>query len=628
VPDLLDSLTAHFGHRDFRPAQRPIVEAALSGSDVLAVMPTGAGKSLCFQFPAVELGGVSLVVSPLISLMKDQVDDLTRRGIAAGALHSMQSHEERQATLAMASQGTLRLLYVAPERFGSPAFLGRLAQLPVSRFVVDEAHCVSEWGHDFRPDYRRLSDAARACRRADGGQGRPPVLAFTATATPEVRDDIIALLGMQAPEVFVAGFDRPNINLNVRPVSGDREKRVLLPQLVGTSRALVYASTRKGAEDAAGVLVDAGVHAAAYHAGLADAERARVQDAFADGTLRVVCATNAFGMGIDRPDLEVVVHRDLPGSLEAYYQEIGRVGRDGRPATATLLWNYADVKTREFLIERRSDEDDGDSGALTEEDVAHRVELERRKLRRMVAYADSAACLRHTILRYFGDPAAGQDCGACGNCRRRTALTVEQLLLARKILSGVARGGERWGRRKIAAMLTGQVDDLPEALIGLTTTGLLRDQDVRIIEKWIDALEGAGALRSSPDIYRTLRLTAHGREIMAGRIGDVSLVVPELHVKLPRRDKGKKAKQAAGAQDVAAADERIIDALRAWRRQEASRRQVPPYVILHDKTLIALATERPSSIETLESVSGMGPAKIAQYGETIVRLIVQPTAIL
>ncbi|MGE3343519.1 MAG: RecQ family ATP-dependent DNA helicase [Vicinamibacterales bacterium] len=626
MPDLLDSLTAHFGHRDFRPAQRPIVDAALSGADVLAVMPTGAGKSLCFQFPAVQLGGVSLVVSPLISLMKDQVDDLTRRGIPAGALHSMQSAEERHAVVARARDGAIRLLYVAPERFASPGFLARLREIPVARFVVDEAHCVSEWGHDFRPDYRRLSEAAHACRRADGVAGRPPVLAFTATATPEVRDDIVDLLGLQQPEVFVAGFDRPNICLNVRAVSGDREKRTLLPELVGASRALVYASTRKSAEDAAGVLVDAGVHAAAYHAGLADAERARVQDAFADGSLRVVCATNAFGMGIDRPDLEVVVHKDLPGSLEAYYQEIGRVGRDGRPATATLLWNYADVKTREFLIERRSDDEDG-ALQLSDEDIAHRVELERRKLRRMVAYADSTGCLRQTILKYFGDPAAGHDCGTCGNCRRRTTLTAEQVLFARKILSGVARGGERWGRRKIAAMLTGQVDDLPDALVGLTTTGLLRDHDVRIVEKWIDALEGAGALRASADVYRTLRLTAHGREVMAGRITDVTMVVPELHVKAAGRSRGKKAKlpvEASGAEP----NEEIVDALRAWRRQEAARRQVPPYVILHDKTVVALATARPASLSALESVSGMGPAKVSQYGETLVRLITQPTAIL
>ncbi len=631
--DLDALLHAHFGHAAFRPAQQPIVEAALAGGDVLAVMPTGAGKSLCFQLPAVILPGLTVVVSPLISLMKDQVDELTRRDIAAGALHSLQSAEERRAVLREAGDGRLRLLYVAPERLASGHFLDWLGRLPVSRFVVDEAHCVSEWGHDFRPDYRRLAATAARCRRADGVPGRPPVLAFTATATPEVRDDIVALLDMQEPGVFVSGFDRPNIRLQVRAVSGDREKHTLLPGLVGQARALVYASTRKSAEDAAATLVDAGVAAAAYHAGLADTERTRVQDAFASGALTVVCATNAFGMGIDRPDLEVVVHKDIPGSLEAYYQEVGRVGRDGRPAVATLLWNYADVKTREFLIERRNEDDD--APAAEPEELARRVELERLKLRRMVAYADSSGCLRNTILRYFGDPAAGADCQSCGNCLRRTALTEDQLLLARKILSGVARGGERWGRRKIAAMLTGHLDDLPPALTTLSTTGLLRDQDPRIVEKWIDALEGGGALAASPDVYRTLRLTPLGRDIMAGRRTDLMVLVPE--VKLPgAKKKGKagrtrratNAAEPTGTEAAAPVDDALVDALRAWRRQEAARRQVPPYVILHDRTIAALALERPQSADALLEITGLGPAKVAQYGDQLLELIAQSTAIL
>ena len=330
MTDLTNLLHRHFGHAALRPPQVPIVEAAMTGADVLAVMPTGSGKSLCFQLPALALPGLTLVVSPLISLMKDQVDELVKRGIGAAALHSSQTADERRDVLRRAHAGTLRLLYVAPERFASDHFLSSLHNWPVARFVVDEAHCVSEWGHDFRPDYRRLADAARACHRCDDGPGRPPVLAFTATATPEVRDDIVSLLGMREPKVFVAGFDRPNIELRVRPVSGDREKRALLPELVSGRRSLVYASTRRSAEDASETLVEAGIAAAAYHAGLSDAERTRVQDAFAAGTLQVVCATNAFGMGIDRPDLEVVVHKELPASVEAYYQEVGRVGRDGR----------------------------------------------------------------------------------------------------------------------------------------------------------------------------------------------------------------------------------------------------------------------------------------------------------
>jgi ATP-dependent DNA helicase RecQ len=522
------ALRRHFGHASFRCGQEDLVMSVIEGRDLLAVMPTGSGKSLGFQLPAVILPGTTLVVSPLIALMKDQVDELNRRGIPAAAVHSLQPAAARREALAAARAGSLRLLYVAPERFASDAFVGMLQSLAIARFVVDEAHCVSEWGHDFRPDYRRLRAAAGACRRSDGGKGRPPLAAFTATATPEVRADIVDMLGLADPRVVVAGFDRPNIELVVRPVSGDLEKQDILPGLVGRARALVYASTRRNAENAAITLRRARIDAAAYHAGLEEAERTRVQEAFASGQLRVVCATNAFGMGIDRPDVEAVIHADIPGSIEAYYQEIGRAGRDGRQAIATLLWNYADVKTREFLIDRGRDETPGRPALdVDPAEVARRKELEHKKLRRMVAYADSAGCLRATILRYFGDPAAREPCGACSTCGRRAPLTPAQLLLTRKVLSGVARAGERFGRRKVAAMLVGDTDDLPESLKALSTTGLLRDTPVRTIEQWIDALCGAGFVRTSEDQYRTLSLTPLGREVMAGRADDVHVAVPD-----------------------------------------------------------------------------------------------------
>jgi ATP-dependent DNA helicase RecQ len=626
VSSPLDLLHKYFGHPALRAAQVPIVDAVLQGADVLAVMPTGSGKSLCFQLPALALPGLTLVVSPLISLMKDQVDELVRKGIDAAALHSGQSADERRTVVRRANDHALRLLYVAPERFASSHFLTSLRDWPVARFVVDEAHCVSEWGHDFRPDYRRLADAAEACRRSDGQPGRPPVLAFTATATPEVRDDVVTLLGMRAPQVFVSGFDRPNIELRVRPVSGDREKRTLLPELVGRQRALVYASTRRSAEDAAKTLTDAGIAAAAYHAGLGDAERTRVQNAFAAGTLQVVCATNAFGMGIDRPDLEVVVHKELPGSVEAYYQEVGRVGRDGRQAVATLLWNYVDVKTREFLIDKRGDEDDRDGTPADPVEQDRRRTLEHLKLKRMVAYADGTGCLRMTILRYFGDPDAGADCQSCGNCLRRASLSDEQLLFVRKILSGIARGGERWGRRKVAAMLAGHTDDLPDALRTLTTTGLLSTHDPKIVEKWIDALEGTGALASSPDIYRTLRLTALGRDVMAGRQSTLSLLVPTLRAKAPKAPKAAKGKKApktrtTGTAAPSAPDEALGEALREWRREEARRRAIPAFVVLHDKTLDAIAALRPRSVDGLREIPGIGPAKLDAYGEALLALL-------
>jgi ATP-dependent DNA helicase RecQ len=625
--DLSSDLQRHFGHRVFRPGQEAVVRAALAGRDVLAVMPTGSGKSIGYQLPALLLEGTTLVVSPLIALMKDQVDELVRRGIPAAAIHSLIPPAERQHVIDAAREGRWRLLYVSPERFANERFAGTLAQIPLARFAVDEAHCVSEWGHDFRPDYRRLAEAAARCVRADGVAGRPPILAFTATATPEVRDDIVDLLALRDPEVFVAGFDRPNLFLDVRRVSGALEKKAILPDLVANRRGLVYAATRKSAERAAQALRSAGLAAQAYHAGLADAERVRVQNAFASGEARVVCATNAFGMGIDRPDVEVIVHYELPGSLEAYYQEIGRAGRDGRPADAVLLWNYVDVRTREFLIEREDEEDPRRSREPPDpEQRERRRELERKKLRRMVAYADSTGCHRATLLGYFGERDVSPRCGACGNCGRRRALDPDQLLLLRKILSGVARGGERWGKRRIAAMLTGNLEGLPERLTGLSTTGLLEGERPGEIEKWIDSAVGARLLSATEDAYRTLALTRLGREVMAGRIASVELTLPEPPpVSAAVRKRKTKARDdvatSGNESDQNVADPTLLDILRHWRREESARRGVPAFVVLHDRTLEALAAGRPASLRALSAIPGIGPAKLEAYGSALLSLL-------
>jgi len=523
--EVLTTLRSHFGHDRFREGQERIVDAVLGGRDVLAVMPTGSGKSLGYQLPALLLPGTTIVVSPLISLMKDQVDELDRRGIPSRALHSLLSAQNRHEALRAARAGAVRLLYVAPERFASDRFMRLLAELNIARFVVDETHCVSEWGHDFRPDYRRLRAAAELCHRSDGASGRPPIAAFTATATPEVRDDIIALLGLKDPQVIVSGFDRPNIYLRVERVYDDDSKNDLLPGLVRGRRALVYAATRKSAESVAALLHASGVHTAAYHAGMKDADRTRVQDAFAAGTLPVVCATNAFGMGIDRPDVVAVVHYAIPGSVEAYYQEIGRAGRDGRPATATLLWSPSDVAVREFLIDSPRRDTRHTVAPADPVETARRRELEHKKLQRMIDYADTPGCLRATILRYFGDPAARDQCESCGNCRPGTIDAYERELV-RKILSGIARAGERYGHQRIVAMLLGETAGLSPALARLSTTGLLRQETSSAVHGWIDAAIAAGFIVRSTDRYRTLSLTPLGRDVMRGSVSDVRISRP------------------------------------------------------------------------------------------------------
>jgi len=517
--DVRRALHERFGHEAFRPGQQAVVEAVLAGEDVVAVMPTGGGKSLCYQLPALLLDGLTLVVSPLIALMKDQVDALTKLGHDATFLNSSLDLGEQRERLRQAAAGRWKLLYVAPERLGSARFLEAVATMKIVRLAVDEAHCISQWGHDFRPDYARLGELRALV-------GSPPTAAFTATATREVRDDVVKQLRLAAPRVFVAGFERPNLRLIVRRPTSVAEKKQLLTGAVAESGtpAIVYAATRKNVVEIAQHLAAAGVDAAAYHGGLDAAERSRVQDEFMSGARPVIVATNAFGMGVDKSDIRLVVHYDLPGSVEAYYQEAGRAGRDGGPADCVLLYNYADVRIQRFFLDGANPDPDvfpallgrlrdGAAGmaelaaatptknpiavetalgmlrragavsrevdAATGEEVyvlgdlpedgAAPVDLphlaakragDEDRLHAMCAYAAGSACRRAYVLRYFGSDEARERCEACDRCQGLGAAAARDLdererKIVRIALSGVARVNDRYGRSRLAQFLVG-----------------------------------------------------------------------------------------------------------------------------------------------------------------------------
>jgi ATP-dependent DNA helicase RecQ len=525
-PAAIDDVLARFRLAAFRPGQREVIEAVLAGRPTIAVLPTGAGKSLCYQLPAVALGGLTIVVSPLIALMKDQVDALVGRGIPATFINSSISSEERSRRLQAALRGDVRLLYVAPERFRVPAFADALERRPPTLLAIDEAHCIVEWGPDFRPDYARLGEVLQRLRPAR-------VVALTATATPDVRAQIACQLGFVEPAIFVRGFDRANLQLRVVPVSGDDDKlrrciELLNEPDVRAAPSIIYTATRKKAEQVAQRLCERGIAARAYHAGLADAERIEVQTQWmADRRLRVVVATNAFGMGIDQRDVRLVLHHDIPGSIEAYYQEAGRAGRDGLPARCVLLFNHADVKLRQFLIEIPP--------ADGREKPAAVIRAELARLDAMVRYAYVSSCRRAFLLGYFGDDIhrCGEGPSACDACaafvRRAAPSTTasakgalsddEQHLIARKVLSCVARVDGRFGVGRIALCLRGsgapEVTDV--GLHQLSTYGVLKHRSHDFVLELMGAFVDAGLLALAGNAPPRLQLTAAGREVMLDR---------------------------------------------------------------------------------------------------------------
>ena len=594
-------LKQHFGYDEFRPGQEAVIGHALAGRDSLVVMPTGGGKSLCYQLPALAHGGLTLVVSPLIALMKDQVDGLRANGIPAEFLNSSLDNATAAAVERRAQAGMVSLLYVAPERVSMPGFQRLLGTLDLRLIAIDEAHCISEWGHDFRPDYRALSDLRTQFPQT-------PVMALTATATERVRQDIVEQLALYDGAQFVSGFDRANLTYRVQRRSGTWEALLgLLNERRGQS-AIVYCFSRKETEELAARLTANGHPTVAYHAGLDPEIRRITQERFIDGDVPIVAATIAFGMGIDKPDIRLVVHYALPKSIEGYYQETGRAGRDGLPSDCVLFFSEGDRARQEYFIQGMT----GDARAVSE-----------RQLQQMVDYGRLQTCRRKYLLAYFGETIPGETCGNCDVClaERRP---VDVTLVSQKLLSAVVRTGERFGIAHVINVLLGSnLERIRE--LGhdkLSVFGIVDDYDRNGLRRFADGLVEKGLLARADGQYATVSVTVAGREWLRSRASlMLDMRVEEAEVKRERRDNGRKRSAVAMVGTTAEYDEGLFDELRALRRRLADEKSVPAFVVFSDATLKAMAAARPTDRQAMLRVSGVGPAKLERYGEAFLAVV-------
>jgi len=612
-----------FGFREYRPHQEEIVEHLIAGGDAFVLMPTGGGKSLCYQLPALVRAGVGIVVSPLISLMKDQVDALQAAGVSAAAYNSSLEAGEARRALAGLHSGELDLLYVAPETLMTESFLARLHEIHetaseagLALFAIDEAHCVSQWGHDFRPEYVQLGQLR-------GVFPGVPVIACTATADPQTRDDVRARLSLGEAPCYVTGFDRPNIRYTVV------EKREPLHQLKvfldgrPGEAGIVYCLSRKRTEEVAGKLAAAGVPAAAYHAGLPAAERRRVQDAVARDDILVVVATVAFGMGIDKSNVRFVVHFDLPKSIESYYQETGRSGRDGLPAEALLLFGLGDAAVVHSLIEggRRA----GPNGGEAYERDPEQVRVELHKLNSMVGYADGLTCRRRALLGYFGED-LGADCGNCDICLEPPE-TYDATEHAQMALSCVYRLRQSFGISHVVDVLRGSENEkiLRFGHDQLSTYGIGAEVSRDHWQSLIRQLIHRGYLTQDIARYSVLKLTARAQPLLRG---EESLVLARPRTRVPSKKQRKAADRSARAAGLAGleVDEELFERLRALRKRLADAQRVPAYVIFSDATLAEMAARKPRTEAELLEVGGVGQTKLERYGAAFIEVIAATAA--
>jgi ATP-dependent DNA helicase RecQ len=596
----LEILKGVFGFRSFRKGQDSIVDRILEGRDVLGIMPTGAGKSLCYQIPALTLGGLSVVVSPLISLMKDQVDALLQNGIRAASLNSAADWDETRGVLSAVRRGQVSLLYVAPERFENASFKEFFAALRVSLFIIDEAHCVSQWGHDFRPSYLRLPEVVELLDE------RPPVAAFTATATPEVREDIALRLNLQNPFVLTTGFDRSNLFFQVEH---PRDKTAFLMDYIrrfSGSSGIVYCATRRSVEDVCGALRGKGVSAVRYHAGLAEEERRENQEAFIYDRSPLMVATNAFGMGIDKSNVRYVVHYNMPGSIDSYYQEAGRAGRDGASAECVLLFAPKDVVTARYLIEQGENSDNR--------------QTRYRKLQTMIDYCNTSRCLRAHILSYFGETVDSGSCGACGSCASAAEKT-DVTLDAKKILSCVYRMEERTGRRfgsvLLIDVLRGSQKEQIQALglDNISTWGLMKGRRREELREIVDFLVADGWLNLAEGEYPVLSFTEKTLPFLKGK----ETLLMRRRAPQERSDPSREAKQKSPALETPPPE--LFNRLRALRRELADAQRVPPYIVFSDAVLYGLCAALPADEEEMLAIPGVGQVKLEKYGAPFLKVL-------
>ena len=603
-----DVLEEYFGYRSFRPGQEALVDGLLAGRDVFGLMPTGAGKSLCYQVPALAMDGVTLVVSPLISLMKDQVASLIQSGVRAAYLNSSLTARQYQLALERAGQGQYKIIYVAPERLLTEGFQRLAGRLAISLVAVDEAHCVSQWGQDFRPSYLKIRQFV------EGLPHRPPVGAFTATATAQVRRDVVQLLGLRDPVVQCTGFDRPNLFFQVeKPADKDSALLAHLREAQGQS-GIVYCATRKTVEEVCLSLNAAGFSAVRYHAGLSDEERRRNQEDFLYDRASVMVATNAFGMEIDKSNVSFVIHYNMPKNMEGYYQEAGRAGRDGSPAKCILLYSGQDVVTNRFLIQKGSEENE----ELDEEQRERVRRLDEERLKKMTFYCFTSDCLRAYILRYFGETAPDH-CENCGNCL--TNFEEQDVTeAAAAILACVRACGQRYGRKTIAAVLLGgekgkrnetarrhSLDELPQF-------GSLSGLQEHTVYEMMRFLEEQGLLAVSPGEYPVLQLTPQSARVL--QKGErVRMKLPK-EQEAPQRRRSRKAVEIPDTQRP-----ELFSRLRALRSRLAARQGVPAYVVLTDRALREIAALMPRSEDELLAVNGMGRAKLEKYGRDFLSVV-------